>query len=267
MRSDRQGSVLTPKAPPSSFDSRKRAAPVDQHRHRVDKKPRLDASYGGHDKENVRSSNVGGAGKDEQRMMDDLMAGLDASMFDGLDSSPAATASQKKSRLSQRSPLKARSHVKSELLSPMRSSGRPIAPLPLSLKVENVQKAESNNVKRLTPALKPVKTEPPSNKAEYLKPKIPMHNSPIINTKVQERSTADIKPAKAELPGLDDIPDIKPAIQINDKQDIQVRVEDTKPDLDDEDEFSFDFDLGDLADMDDDLLLKAHVAAEVRHPH
>jgi hypothetical protein len=58
-------------------------------------------------------------------------------------------------------------------------------------------------------------------------------------------------PIKLEL-----VEDIKPAVET-------VKV-DIKPVLEDEDEYTFDLDLDELAGMDDDLLLKPHVNAKVR---
>lgn len=254
MRAGSQGSVLTPKPPTSSLDSRKRAAPLDQHRTRFDKKPRLDAIQGRADKENARPSNSGGV-KDEQRMMDDLMAGLDASMFDGLDSSPV---NSQKQRLSQLSPLKPKSQLKTGARSPSGTAARALAPSrPLVSESDNAQNVTSPSVKLRAPAFKPIKAEPP----KPISTRDPTAGTPRLDKKDVKEDVASIK---AERPLPVTTLEQKPIIQIDNKQDIKVRVEDVKPDLEDEEDFSFDFDLDDFACMDEDLLLKPHSAAQVR---
>lgn len=259
-----QGSVLASKPPASSLESRKRLAPLDQHRPGVDKKPRLDALQGRTDKENALPSNRGGLGgmKDEQRMMDDLMAGLDASMFDGLDSSPVNSQKQK---LSQRSPLVHRSQIKSVLSSPSKIASRALAPSrPPVSESENGQKVTSPDVKLYAPASKTIKAErPPLLPALQQKVGSPKLDRKDVKGPLEDYLPAAVTPIKAERSIPSTILDQKPIIQLDDKQDITVRVEDVKSGLEDEEDFSFDFDLDDFADMDEDMLLKPQSAAQV----
>jgi hypothetical protein len=151
---------------------------------------------------------------DEKALMDDLMAGLDASMFEGLANSPVKSqalsqvnmspARVREGKLERISPVKSR--VKVEHRSPLRPSitNRPIIAIPKALG------PPKNEIKRVPKAFVPIKLELEEN--------------------------------------------IKPI------QEIKV---DVKPVLEDDDEFTFDFDLDELAGMDDDLLLKPHVAAKV----
>lgn len=156
--------------------------------------------------------------KDEKALMDDLMAGLDASMFDGLASSP----------------------VKSQALSQ--------APIEMS-----PVKALRNRAERQMSPVK-VKLEKPRTE---LKSTVATNRSilPIPQTNVQlevKRVPKAFVPIKLELDeDLKSVPEPKLGV---------------KPLLEDEDEFTFDLDLDELAGMDDDLLLKPHVAAKSIYP-
>ena len=152
--------------------------------------------------------------KDEKALMDDLMAGLDASMF----SSPV------KSQLSQ---------PKGEgVMSPMRTGYR----------VER-QRSPVKSIKAETHR-SPLKTTIPTNR-----PIIPI---PKVNATNEVQRTP-----KAFIPIELELEDIKPVSGVK----IEI-----KPVLEDDDEFTFDFDLDDLAEMDDDILLKPHVAAKPIYP-
>jgi hypothetical protein len=85
------------------------------------------------------------------------------------------------------------------------------------------------------------------------------------NQQVEQANILDVKPTKEEIKRLpkafvpikfdfEDVVPEKPVLEV--KTDI-------KPVLEDEDEFTFDFDLDELAGMDDDLLLKPHVSSKV----
>lgn len=152
--------------------------------------------------------------KDEKALMDDLMAGLDASMF----SSPV------KSQLSQ---------PKGEgVMSPMRTGYR----------VER-QRSPVKSIKAETNR-SPLKTTVPTNR-----PIIPI---PKVNaTNEAKRTPKAFVPIKVELEDIKPVPEGKI---------------DIKPVLEDDDEFTFDFDLDELAEMDDDILLKPHVAAKPIYP-
>jgi hypothetical protein len=153
--------------------------------------------------------------KDEKALMDDLMAGLDASMF----SSPV------KSQLS---------HSKGEgAISPVRMGGR-------------VERQRS-----------PVKQMKPETHRSPLKSTIPS-NRPIIPMKVNGTNEVKRTP-KAFVP-------IKLEVELEVTKPVpEVRI-DIKPVLEDDDEFTFDFDLDELAGLDDDILLKPHVAAKPIYP-
>jgi hypothetical protein len=162
-------------------------------------------------KHNVRKEKE----KDEKALMDDLMAGLDASMF----SSPV------KSQLSQ-------------------AKGKGVmSPVRMGCRMERQRS--------------PVKQVKPETHRSPLKPTIPT-NRPIIPTKANgtnevKRTSKAFVPIKLEV----NSESIKPAPEV--KIDI-------KPVLEDDDEFTFDFDLDELAGLDDDILLKPHVAAKSIHP-
>jgi len=152
--------------------------------------------------------------KDEKALMDDLMAGLDASMF----SSPV------KSQLSQ---------PKGEgVMSPVRTGYR----IERQRSPVKSIKAESHR--------SPLKTTIPTNRPIIPIPKVHATNE-------VKRTPKAFVPIKLELE------DIKPVSKV--KIDI-------KPVLEDDDEFSFDFNLDELAEMDDDILLKPHVAAKPIYP-
>jgi hypothetical protein len=162
-------------------------------------------------KHNVRKERE----KDEKALMDDLMAGLDASMF----SSPV------KSQLSQ---------SKGEgLISPVRMGGR-------------VERQRS-----------PVKQMKPETHRSPLKSTIPT-NRPIIPMKVNGTNEMKRIP-KAFVP-------IKLEVELEVTKPVPEVKVDMKPVLEDDDEFTFDFDLDELAGLDDDILLKPHVAAKSIYP-
>jgi hypothetical protein len=153
--------------------------------------------------------------KDEKALMDDLMAGLDASMF----SSPV------KSQLSQ---------SKAEgVTSPASIGGR-------------VERQRS-----------PVKQMKPETHRSPLKSTIPI-NRPIIPMKVNGTNEVKRIP-KAFVP-------IKLEVEMEVTKPVPEVKVDIKPVLEDDDEFTFDFDLDELAGMDDDILLKPHVAAKSIYP-
>jgi hypothetical protein len=210
-----QGPLITPNPP---NNEKKRPAPVP-HKPPSQKRARLD----GDDKENKNRQHVDTwkfkqnvkKEKDEKALMDDLMAGLDASMF----SSPV------KSQLSQ---------SKGEgVISPVRMGGR----------VER-QKSPVKS-KRVGSHRSPLKSTIPTNR-----PIIPMK---VIGTNEVKRAPKAFVPIKLEI----ELEVAKPVPEV--KVDI-------KPVLEDDDEFTFDFDLDELAGMDDDILLKPHVAAKSIYP-
>ena len=154
--------------------------------------------------------------KDEKALMDDLMAGLDASMF----SSPV------KSQLSQ---------TRGErVMSPVRMGGR---------------------VERQRSPVKPIKAERPRSP---LKATIPA-NRPIIPIPTNHMTNEVKRVPKAFIP-------IKLEVELEVPKPIPEVTIDIKPVLEDDDEFTFDFDLDELAGMDDDILLKPHAAARPIYP-
>jgi hypothetical protein len=225
MRPPSQGPVVAPTTTPTTTLSqmeRKRAAPYQSGpRHEKRARPNFNPSSF-----NENSINLGTLKKDdkEKALMDDLMAGLDASMFNGMGSSPVKSQVMGKSSQGRASPLKAkvREHVPIQL-SPLRDT-RPV----------NV----SRPVARVSP-----------KKAQALKVE------PMIRVESKPAPRA-FRPIKVELEI--GIPDVKET-----KNDLVKTA--SKPVLmdEEEDEFTFDFDLDELAHMDDDLLLKPHAAAKV----
>ena len=158
--------------------------------------------------------------KDEKALMDDLMAGLDASMFS--------------------SPVKSQAQIQSQR-SPVRITGR---------------------VERQVSPVKTVKVEKPSplrpSIAKRPKMPVPKHTTPQVMKRIP----------KAFVPIKIEVESATPpnAVVLESKADIKPFEEiklDVRPVLEDDDEFTFDLDLDGLADMDDDLLLKPHVAAKV----
>jgi len=213
-----QGPLITPNPPTTE---KKRPAPAPQ-KPPSQKRARLEDD----DKENnirqhvdhwkVKHNVKKEKEKDEKALMDDLMAGLDASMF----SSPV------KSQLSQSKGQGA--------MSPVRMSGR-------------VERQRS-----------PVKSMKVEHHRSPLKSTIPT-NRPIIPIPKSNATTGVKRVPKAFVPiKLEvDLENIKPVPEV--KVDI-------KPILEEDDEFTFDFDLDELAGMDDDILLKPHVAAKPIYP-
>ena len=171
-------------------------------------------------------------------LMDDLMAGLDASMFDGAASSPVKSQSLSQVVRSRDSPVKREKQVS------------PTRPKPSMARQKS---PERQRVKIERSPLRPTAPIPTSRQAKAISttPTIPkaFNKSPI---------KAEPKRVKAFLP-------IK--IELEPERPISVvhEIKDVKPVLEDEeDEFTFDFNLDELAGMDDDMLLKPHVEARVR---
>lgn len=156
--------------------------------------------------------------------MDDLMAGLDASMFDGLDSSPVRSQKWSQSKASQpRDPVASRKPTETQASSPgatLQHSRREALAERQLIANRSVETRQPPSHTRPVPAFKPIKLE-----------------SLVVPLVSELRDTAE--------QSLKQIDAIKPA-------------------LEDEDEFAFDFDLGDFAHLEDDVLLKPHVAAKVR---
>jgi hypothetical protein len=223
MRNPSQGPVIA--STMSQTESRKRAAP---HLAASRDAKRIRPNTGlGTEKEND-------SGKDEKALMDDLMAGLDASMFDGMGSSPVKSQSLSQGltgRKPQPSPLGSRSDAgerpradRSPLgstrpINVPRAFARPSPKKSLLLKSESVVKVESKPASR---AFRPIPT-----------------------------------PVKVELEAR------APSLEIKEVTANLVKTASKPILLDEEDEFTFDFDLDEFAHMDDDLLLKPHAAAMV----
>jgi hypothetical protein len=218
MRPDSQGPVLSQKT--TTMIEKKRSVPFktpSQH-----KRARHDVSLSQKDKDKEN-------GRDEKALMEDLMAGLDASMFDGIASSPV------------------RSQVVMARDSPVRRQrqGSPVRPS-VTMGVKPIRQDIEMDRSPLRPTLpipvnRPIKTNPNLPKAL---------NEPIVKT--EPKRVKAFAPIKVEIE--ENLP--KPMIQ---------DFKDEKPLLEDEeDEFTFDFNLDELAHMDDDLLMKPHVEAKVR---
>jgi hypothetical protein len=158
--------------------------------------------------------------RDEKALMDDLMAGLDASMFDGLASSP----------------------VKSQVISQVQRDSSPVG---IKGRRTERQASPAKTIK-VEKHRSPLRPTGPSNRPTLPIPKVLVTPKPEV-----KRVPKAFVPIKLEL-----VEDIKPAVET-------VKV-DIKPVLEDEDEYTFDLDLDELAGMDDDLLLKPHVTAKVR---
>ena len=178
------------------------------------------------DKENAIRQHVVGrkkenqVDKDEKALMDDLMAGLDASMFS--------------------SPVKSQAQIQSQR-SPVRITGR------VERQVSPVKTVKVEKPSPLRPSIaKRPKMPVPKGTAPQVMKRIPKAFVPI---KIEVESAT---PPNAVV--LESKADIKPVEEIK---------LDVRPVLEDDDEFTFDLDLDGLADMDDDLLLKPHVAAKV----
>jgi hypothetical protein len=211
-----QGPLITPNSPATE---KKRPAPGPV-KPPSQKRARLEE----HDKENkihveawkTSHKAVTNKEKDEKALMDDLMAGLDASMF----SSPV------KSQLSQSKVERIKSPV--GIGSRVERQKSPVKPL----KVETFRS--------------PLKSTIPTNR-----PIVPI---PKVNT------TNDVKRVpKAFVP-------IKLKLEVEDIKPVPEVTLDIKPVLEDDDEFTFDFDLDELAGLDDDILLKPHVNAQPIYP-
>nr|XP_031860000.1 uncharacterized protein CI109_004607 [Kwoniella shandongensis]KAA5527072.1 hypothetical protein CI109_004607 [Kwoniella shandongensis] len=155
-------------------------------------------------------------GDDEKALMDDLMAGLDATMFEGLGSSPARPKS------SQISPIHTKTTKSLEPLevriSPVKRK-RPLSPRKLSPQKRKTISLQS----AFTPSSMKVKREPIL--------------SPVRTVKIEKKHTFMENDEKADVP-------------VGCKEE----VEQVKPDLADDDLFDFDFDLGDLSAFEEDLL-------------
>ena len=237
MRPDSQGEVAVPKpslaAPSGGPNKRSAGAPTADAQA---KRPRLD-HVPARDKENKRSAKV----KDEKSMMDDLMSGLDASMFDGIESSPVRS-----QKLSQRSPKRSQARLQVEYdVKPDLS--RAAAPL---------QSRQANGSSRASIA---------ASRAT-VKPKIsafrPVQREPVRDIKPDVRKLAPAvrhSPAESSIERSEKL-DMKAEV----KMEVASRVVRDPPSLPaDDEEFAFDLDLGDLAHLDDDLLLKPDIRATV----
>lgn len=204
--------------PPLSFESRKRqAADASLNTSRPEKRSRVNGSQ--------RSNRENTQIKDEETMMDDLMAGLDASMFDGLDSSPVRS-----QKLSQHASSQRRDREKPMSLSKPTNtapSTREAVRQPLGERTDlsdrSVRASRSPLKTRPLPAFRPIKLEPNPLPVAPLDLQIPTPEH------------------KSRTFGLE-----------------------IKPVLEDEDEFAFHFDLQEFAQLDDDVLLKPHATAKVR---
>ncbi|WWC90742.1 uncharacterized protein L201_005679 [Kwoniella dendrophila CBS 6074] len=171
---------------------------------------------------------------EEKALMDDLMAGLDASMFDNLGSSPVRPKSNK---TSQASPVNSQSRmqsqrkhveVKIEPLSPKKRLNNS----PKKKRSSNHSPTKSKNA--FAPTIVRTQLKPPMKdrirKSEPTGPQILLEQG----IKDEHREPSTIPQAKAE-------PEPEPEIQ-------------AKLELEDEDLYQFDFDLNDLSALDDDLL-------------
>lgn len=202
-------------------ESLRSMAPPNPNPH---KRPRLSLSQ---DKENACRQTSTAANMDEKRMMEDLMAGLDASVFEM--SSPIKSQSQ---ALSQKQALSPSPRVLSKVKqhAPSLAKSRHISSRPQSKPIE--VKLEENVIR-----------EPPSFGFR------PVKRSPGPvgqESKVQVNVKREIK---AEPEVTEPVP-LPPNSQ--------------KPEFVDEDDYSFDLDLVDLANFDEDLLLKQHNSSKVR---
>lgn len=220
-----QGSVvLRQKGPKDIFRAGASVVSIDP---RPAKRPRLSPNK---DKENASALHHGSASvlspakrnkpsftaDDEANMMENLMAGLDASIFDNFTSSPV-TKVPSQSRVNARTPGKGRSDrtkssVKREILSPTKNTyhARPIA---MRLQPPSKQ----------SPDLKPVISSPKRTRKA----------SPAMDRVIAKPEMATTAQAKVEVS------------EVNEDRD--------KPELDDE-LFEFEFDLADLSAADLDLL-------------
>jgi hypothetical protein len=222
MRPDSQGPALSQKqhTTMTTMIEKKRLAPFktpSQH-----KRARLDVSLSQKDKDKEN-------GRDEKALMDDLMAGLDASMFDGIASSPV------KSQVVVARDLPVRRQRQGSPMRPSVTMG--VKPIRQDIKMERSPLRPTLPL----PVNRPIKTNSNLPKA---------FNEPIIKT--EPKRVKAFAPIKIEFE--EKVP--QPMIQ---------EVKDEKPVLvDEEDEFTFDFNLDELAHMDDDLLMKPHVDAKVR---
>jgi len=226
MRPDSQDPMLSQKTHTTTMVDKKRSVPFKTPSQ--PKRARLDITQ--QNKENKQD--VGG--RDEMALMDDLMAGLDASMFDGAASSPVKSHSLSQVVRSRDSPVKRQRQVSP--LRPKTSMARQVSPERQRIKIERSP---------LRPTL-PI----PTNRQTAV-PTIPrgFHESPI---KAEPKRVKAFLPIKIELE-----PEI-PLSVVHDIKDVKQVLED------EEDEFTFDFNLDELAGMDDDMLLKPHVEAKVR---
>ena len=231
MRPDSQGPMLSQKTHTTSMMADKKR-PVPFKTPSQPKRARLDITQ--QNKENKQD--VGG--RDEKALMDDLMAGLDASMFDGAASSPVKSQSLSQVVRSRDSPIKRERQVSP--IRPKISMARQVSPERQKVKIERSP-------------LRPTAPIPTNRQAKAISttPTIPKAcNEPPI--KAEPKRVKAFLPIKIEL---------EPEIPIS----VVHEIKDVKPVLqDEEDEFTFDFNLDELAGMDDNMLLKPHVEAKVR---
>ncbi|KAK6910521.1 hypothetical protein I203_104553 [Kwoniella mangroviensis CBS 8507] len=160
--------------------------------------------------------------QDEKALMDDLMAGLDASMFDAIGSSPIRPKSNKSSQASpvQSQPKRKHVEVKIEPLSPIKKIN--VSP--------RKKKAQRSPIKeKAGNAFAPTWTKSP---AKIKKEKAISQAKPQVEASVKQ---------EIEIGIAQDEPVFK--------EDIQV-----KPELADEDLYDFDFDLNDLTAFEEELL-------------
>ncbi|OCF42705.1 DNA replication ATP-dependent helicase Dna2 [Kwoniella heveanensis CBS 569] len=161
--------------------------------------------------------------KDEKALMDDLLAGLDADMFDGLGSSPIRP---KSTQASQKSPSKSQKRRYVEVM-----VERPLSPVKIH--------PTSTTKRKFVSAEQIKKVEPPRSAFAPTIVKMiphPKAESQQGGTKIQLRpyrsSSVDLKS------------NIKPELE---------KLSKSEPELADEDLFGLDFDLSDLSAFDEDI--------------
>ncbi|WVF72768.1 hypothetical protein IAT40_007586 [Kwoniella sp. CBS 6097] len=161
--------------------------------------------------------------KDEKALMDDLLAGLDAGMFEGIGSSPVRPRS---TQASQKSPSKSqkRKHVE------VKVEMRPLSPVKIH---------STSAGKRKSLGLEPAKKVEPGPSRSAFAPTIVQMGPPH---RVESAANHALKRehSSPRLPAVNIKPDIKEIIK-------------DEPQLEDEDLFGLDFDLNDLSAFEEDL--------------
>lgn len=247
MRPSSEGDVVVTRSSPAPSGQGKRPAAPSNIAGRQEKRPRLDHTHAHQPgKENRRAASA--VVKDEKAMMEDLMSGLDASMFDALESSPARS-QQKPSQ--QRSPAKSQHRVKVEYEEPhaLRTTPKPLQDRPSNnhRHAPTAAAGTSIHVKPKIPAFRPVKLEPKCDvKADA--------------------STGVIAPRAVKVEQSTPVPRVANVKTEPKTEEVSVAVHPVAPMLEEDDEFDFALDLGDLADLDDDLLLKPAIRSTVSPP-